>query len=143
MSEEIKEETKHEEEEKKGVLGKLKDNLLPDQEEQAAIISTFVRITVLAWSGGILTLNYVAIPGVPQQKIDPTFIASVFTGVLASFGIQTASKKGDGTMKMNGNGNGNGGGNGGPTQTIRIEQAPLKIIAVDPNNKDNKKTYEL
>ena len=36
--------------------------------------------------------------------------------------------------------NGNG---GAPTQTIRIEQAPLKIIAVDPNNKDNKKTYEL
>jgi len=94
----------------------------------------------LVWSGGILTLNYVAIPGVPQQKIDPTFIASVFTGVLASFGIQTASKKGDGTMKMNGNGT-----NGappvtakdieaimakvpaGPVQTIRVEQAPLKI----------------
>ena len=89
-----------------------------------------------------MTLNYVAIPGVPQQKIDPTFIASVFTGVLASFGIQTASKKGDGTMKMNGNGNGNGangtGPNGGPTQTLVIEQAPLKIIAVDPNKKDEK-----
>jgi len=98
---------------------------------------------VLAWSGGILTLNYVAIPGVPQQKIDPTFIASVFTGVLASFGIQTASKKGDGTMKMDKNGNAvNGNGGGGPTQTIRIEQAPLKIIAVDPNSKE-KKTYEL
>ena len=91
-----------------------------------------------------MTLNYVAIPGVPQQKIDPTFIASVFTGVLASFGIQTASKKGDGTMKMNGNGNGNGNGgappvtakdieaimakaSSGPVQTIRVEQAPLKI----------------
>ena len=140
-----KEEIKEEEPKKKGVFGKVKDAILPDPEEQAAIISTFVRITVLAWSGGILTLNYVAIPGVPQQKIDPTFIASVFTGVLASFGIQTASKKNDGTMKMDKNGNavnGNGGG-GGPTQTIRIEQAPLKIIAVDPNNKDNKKTYEL
>ena len=140
MAEEVKEEIA-EEEKKKSPLGKLKDAILPDADEQAAIISTAVRITVLAWSGGILTLNYVAIPGVPQQKIDPTFIASVFTGVLASFGIQTASKKGDGTMKMNGNGSGNG--NGGPTQTIRIEQAPLKIIAVDPNNKDNKKTYEL
>jgi len=93
---------------------KSKDAILPDAEEQAAIISTAVRITVLGWSGAILTLNYVSIPGIPQQKIDPTFIASVFTGVLASFGIQTASKKGDGTMKMNGNGNGNGGnGNGG------------------------------
>ena len=142
MPEEAKEEIVEEvEEKKKGVFGKVKDAILPDPEEQAAIISTMVRITVLAWSGGILTLNYVAIPGVPQQKIDPTFIASVFTGVLASFGIQTASKKGDGTMKMNGNGNGSSGGpapatakdieailaKAGPTQTIRIEQAPLKI----------------
>jgi len=65
----------------------------------------------------------------------------VFTGVLASFGIQTASKKGDGTMKMNGNGNGGpggSGGSGGPTQTLVIEQAPLKIIAVDPSKKDEK-----
>ena len=144
MPDEVKEEVVeelHEEPKKKGLFGKVKAAILPDAEEQAAIISTAVRITVLAWSGGILTLNYVAIPGVPQQKIDPTFIASVFTGVLASFGIQTASKKGDGTMKMNGNGNGNG-GNGGPVQTLRIEQAPLKIIAVDPNSK-NKKTNEL
>ena len=139
MTEPVKEEVKKEK--PKGPLGKLKSALIPDAEEQAAIISTAVRITVLAWSGGILTLNYVAIPGVPQQKIDPTFIASVFTGVLASFGIQTASKKGDGTMKMNGNGNGSNGGpppatakdieailaKAGPTQTIRIEQAPLKI----------------
>tara|TARA_B100000925_G_C21943325_1_gene445609 strand:- start:220 stop:624 length:405 start_codon:yes stop_codon:yes gene_type:complete len=124
----------------KGPLGKIRDAILPDEDEQAAIISTVVRITVLAWSGGILTLNYVAIPGVPQQKIDPTFIASVFTGVLASFGIQTASKKGDGTMKMNGNGIGNGGGNGGTVQTIRIEQAPLKIIAETPKKED---TYKM
>ena len=129
---------------KKNLFQKAKDAILPDQDEQAAIISTFVRLGVLVWSGGILTLNYVAIPGVPQQKIDPTFIASVFTGVLASFGIQTASKKGDGTMKMNGNGGPNGGpnGNGGPVQTLRIEQAPLKIIAVDPAKKDEK-PYQL
>ena len=128
---------------KKGVFGTIKDKILPDEDEQAAIISTFVRLGVLVWSGGILTLNYVAIPGVPHQKIDPTFIASVFTGVLASFGIQTASKKGDGTMKMNGNGNGapGTGGNGGPVQTLRIEQAPLKIIAVDP--KKDEKPYTL
>jgi len=145
MTDEIKEEVVDKQEKKKNIFAKAKDAILPDPDEQAAIISTMVRITVLAWSGGILTLNYVAIPGVPQQKIDPTFIASVFTGVLASFGIQTASKKGDGTMKMDKNGNAtNGsGGNGGTYQTLRIEQAPLKIIAVDPNNKDNKKTYEL
>ena len=140
--EELLEEEVEEKKKKKGPLGKLKDAILPDQEEQAALLSSMVRLGVLVWSGGILTLNYVAIPGVPQQKIDPTFIASVFTGVLASFGIQTASKKGDGTMKMQNNGNGNGGGSGGPTQTLRIEQAPLKIIAVDPNSKE-KKTYEI
>jgi len=148
MAEEIKEEVveeEHHEEKKKSALGKLKDAILPDAEEQAAIISTMVRIGVLVWSGGILTLNYVTIPGLVQQKIDPTFIASVFTGVLASFGIQTASKKGDGTMKMNGNGNGGGSGPNGqiskqdmekliekasqaaPVQTIRLEQAPLVI----------------
>ena len=158
MPEEIKEEvvddTKETKEEKKGFFGKVKSAIVPDADEQAAIISTMVRITVLAWSGGILTLNYVAIPGVPQQKIDPTFIASVFTGVLASFGIQTASKKGDGTMKMNGNGNGNGGtppvtakdieaiiAKAGPTQTIRVEQAPLKIIGVSDTYK--KEPYKL
>ena len=146
MPEEVKEvlheEEHHEEKKKKGLLAKAKAAILPDAEEHAAIISTMVRIGVLVWSGGILTLNYVAIPGVPQQKIDPTFIASVFTGVLASFGIQTASKKGDGTMKMD---KGGGSGPGGqiskkdmelliekatqsaPAQTIRLEQAPLVI----------------
>ena len=102
----VTEKEEHVEEKKKGFFGKAKDAILPDSEEQAAIISTMVRITVLGWSGAILTLNYVAIPGIPQQKIDPTFIASVFTGVLASFGIQTASKKSDGTMKMGGSGPG-------------------------------------
>ena len=141
MPEEVKKEEKKEEKEK-GALGKLKDAILPDQEEQAAIISTFVRLGVLVWSGGILTLNYVAIPGLPQQKIDPTFIASVFTGVLASFGIQTASKKGDGTMKMDkaAQAAANGSGAGGTVQTIRIEQMPLKIIAADiPASIDPKK----
>ena len=132
-----------EDKKKKGALGKLKDALLPDPDEQAAIFSTFVRLGVLVWSGGILTLNYVAIPGIPQQKIDPTFIASVFTGVLASFGIQTASKKGDGTMKMDPSKQqpGNVGKNGGPTQTIVIEQAPLRIIADTPKKDD--KNYTL
>ena len=160
MPEEVKEEF-HEEEhheepkKKKGLFGKVKSAIIPDAEEQAAIISTMVRITVLAWSGGILTLNYVAIPGVPQQKIAPTFIASVFTGVLASFGIQTASKKGDGTMKMD-----KGGGSGpngsiskadmekliekataaAPVQTIRIEQAPLRITTATTTDEESKPT---
>ena len=148
MPEEVKKEEEKKDEKKKSFFGKAEDALLPDQEEQAAIISTFVRMGVLVWSGGILTLNYVAIPGVPQQKIDPTFIASVFTGVLASFGIQTASKKGDGTMKMEGGGSGPNGSiskadmekliekatQAAPAQTIRIEQAPL-VLTPQPTQK--------
>ena len=155
VKEDLHEEELHEEK-KKGFLAKAKAAILPDADEQAAIISTMVRIGVLVWSGGILTLNYVAIPGVPQQKIDPTFIASVFTGVLASFGIQTASKKGDGTMKMEkGGGSGPGGSvskadmealiekatSAAPVQTIRIEQAPIAITTV-PSKKDEE-SYKL
>ena len=141
IKEEVVEEEVVEEPKKKGVFGKVKDAILPDAEEQAAIISTAVRITVLGWSGAILTLNYVSIPGIPQQKIDPTFIASVFTGVLASFGIQTASKKGDGTMKMDAAAKAAAAnGNGGTVQTIKIQQMPLKIIAADiPDTLDPKK----
>ena len=141
MPEEIKEEVLEEEheEKKKGVFGKVKDAILPDPEEQAAIISTMVRITVLAWSGGILTLNYVAIPGVPQQKIDPTFIASVFTGVLASFGIQTAKNKGNGASASSPGSVTKAdmekllekAANTAPAQTIRIEQAPM-VLAPTP-----------
>jgi hypothetical protein len=67
-------------------------------------ISSLVRLIVLGWTGAILTLNYVSIPGIPQQKIDPTFIASVFTGTLATFGVTPSKSSG-------GNGNGNGNGN--------------------------------
>ena len=56
-------------------------------------VSTLVRVIILGWSAAILTLNYVTVPGIPQKNIDPTFIASVFTGTLATFGVQTASKK--------------------------------------------------
>tara|TARA_R100001443_G_scaffold92574_2_gene99237 strand:- start:391 stop:858 length:468 start_codon:yes stop_codon:yes gene_type:complete len=148
MPEEVKKkEAPKENEKKRGLLGKVGDAIIPDHDEQLAIVSTFVRLGILVWSGGILTLNYVTIPKLPQQKIDPTFIASVFTGVLATFGVQTAKKSNDGTMKMNGNGNGagaNGGitkkemetllakvGNSGPVQTIRVEQAPIKITTDD------------
>ena len=142
VKEEIQEEVQEKDQEKKSFLAKAKDAIIPDASEQAAIISTMVRLGVLVWSGGILTLNYVTVPGIPQQKIDPTFIASVFTGVLASFGIQTASKKGDGTMKMDAAAKA-ANGNGGTVQTIRIEQLPLKIIAADiPASIDPKKDSE-
>ena len=145
MPEEVKmEETKKEDPKKKGPLGKLKEKV-GDAEDNLVILSTFVRLGILVWSGGILTLNYVTVPGLPQQKIDPTFIASVFTGVLATFGVQTAKKSGDGTMKMqNGGAAATGAGGGitkadlerliaaasqtGPSQTIRVETAPIKIV---------------
>ena len=129
-----KEEVKKEE--KKGFFAKLKEGI-DDKEEQMMILSTFVRLGILVWSGAILTLAYVELPSalkIPKQDLDPTFIASVFTGVLATFGVQT-SKKGS---------QGGGGASGGvskadmekliaaasqtaPAQTIRIEQAPVKI----------------
>ena len=139
-SEDIKEEVNEEEkkEKPKGIIGKMADAIVPDHDEQMAIISTFVRLGILVWSGGILTLNYVAIPNFPQKNIDPTFIASVFTGVLATFGVQTAKNKN----------NGNGGkppapavskadmekliekaSQTAPAQIIRIEQAPLNLTA--------------
>jgi hypothetical protein len=129
--------------EKKNPFQKLKEGL-DDKEEQANAITTLIKIVVLGWSGAILTLNYVSIPGIPQQKIDPTFIASVFTGVLASFNITTASKKGDGTMKMNGDSNGQitkkdmeamiaKAASTAAVQTVRIEQAPLVIKAETPS----------
>ena len=134
------EDVKNEEPKKKSILGKLKE-AADDKEEQLAILSTFVRLGILVWSGSILTLAYIKLPpalGIPEQKLDPTFIASVFTGVLASFGVQTAKKNGA-----------NGGTGGGasitkeqmekliekaaqtaPHQTLRIEQAPV-VLKVD------------
>ena len=125
MSEEVKQEKP------KGPIGKLKDKI-EDADEQLAVLSTLVRLGILVWSGGILTLNYVTIPGLPQQKIDPTFIASVFTGVLATFGVQTAKKSGDGTMKMNGNGNGAAAA-GGPGA---ITKADLCLLYTSPSPRD-------
>jgi len=55
-------------------------------------VSTIVRVIILGWSAAILTLNYVTVPGIPQKNIDPTFIASVFTGTLATFGVVPTKK---------------------------------------------------
>ena len=127
-------ETKKEEVKSKGPIGKIKE-LAEDKEEQMAILSTFVRLGILIWAGGILTLNYVTFPGMTEQdKIDPTFIASVFTGVLATFGVEAGKNKGKSAS--------GGGANiskkdmemliekatqAAPAQTIRLEQAPMVI----------------
>jgi len=145
MAEEVKEEGPK----KTGPIGKLKEKV-EDSDEQLAILSTFVRLGILVWSGGILTLAYIKLPpalGIPEQKLDPTFIASVFTGVLATFGVQTAKKNGDK------NGNGGGGlsradvekliekaSQTAPAQTIRIEQAPVQLTQGPPKSDD---TYKM
>jgi len=131
---EKKEEKKVEDPKKKGILGKIKEGA-EDHEDQLAILSTFVRLGILVWSAGILTLAYVKLPAewkIPEQKLDPTFIASVFTGTLATFGVQAGTKK-----------NGAAGAaiskkdmevliakasETAPAQTIRIESGPVKIV---------------
>ena len=129
------EEVKNEEPKKKGIFSKLKE-ASEDKEEQLAILSTFVRLGILVWSGGILTLAYVDLPPalqIPKQDLDPTFIASVFTGVLATFGVQTAKKgaqaaaSGGGISKADMERLIEAAKSSGPVQTIKVEQAPLKI----------------
>ena len=136
-------EAKKEEVKPKGPLGKLKE-AVDDKEEQMAILSTFVRLGILVWAGGILTLNYVTFPGFAKQdKIDPTFIASVFTGVLATFGVEAGKKSGKSSASS-------GSANiskkdmemliekatqAAPAQTIRIEQAPMVLAPSVPPKK--------
>jgi len=83
-----------EKKEGKGLIGKLKD-AAEDQEHQIQILGTFVRLGVVLWSGAIITLNYVEIPMVQKSgNSDITFVASVFTGALATFGLTTGNKNG-------------------------------------------------
>ncbi len=84
-------------EEKKGLLGKIKDGI-EDQEAQIQILGTFVRLGVVVWSGFIITLNYVELPMIKKSgNSDITFVASVFTGALATFGLSTGNSKDKGT----------------------------------------------
>ena len=86
-------------EEKKGLIKKLKDGI-EDQEQQIQILGTFVRLGVVVWSGFIITLNYVELPMVKKSgNSDITFVASVFTGALATFGLSTGNGKKNGDKK--------------------------------------------
>ena len=130
---------KKDEPKKKGVLGKLKESI-DDKEEQLAIFSTFVRLGILVWSGGILTLAYIKLPpalGIPEQKLDPTFIASVFTGVLATFGVQATKKGANGhaapaITKADMEYLINKAAETAPGQTIRIEPGSFTLKADEP-----------
>ena len=135
-------EAKKEDVKPKGPLGKLKE-AVDDKDEQMAILSTFVRLGILIWAGGILTLNYVQFPGMGQQdKIDPTFIASVFTGVLATFGVEAGKNKGKSASSGGANISKKDmeiliekAANTAPAQTIRIEQAPMVLAPSVPPKK--------
>ena len=87
-------------EKKKGLIGKLKD-IGEEKEHQLEVLGTLVRLGVVIWSGFIITLNYVELPMVRKPlgaSSDITFVASIFTGALATFGLST------GNSKKNGNG---------------------------------------
>ena len=77
------------EKEEKGFLGKVKD-IAEDKEHQIEFLGTIVRLGVVVWSGFIITMNYIDIPMVKKSgNSDITFVASVFTGALATFGLTT------------------------------------------------------
>ena len=75
----------------KSFLEKVKENT----EDEIQILGTFVRLGVVIWSGFIITLNYVDLPMIKkgQSGGDITFVASVFTGALATFGLTTSNTK--------------------------------------------------
>ena len=117
------------EEKKKGVINKLQE-MTPDKEEQIALVGVAVRLGIVVWSGFCLTLAYIDLPGFPKQTFDPTFIASIFTSTLTTFGVQAASKKGGGGLskddveKMMASKAGSG------EQVIRV-QTPIRIQSPD------------
>ena len=115
-------------EKNKNVLQKLKDGL-DDKEEQLAIISLFVRLGVVVWSGFIVTLNYISIPGYSSEPKDITFPASLLTGALATFGLEGSKKSSKKDDKV--------ASNEGIVQTIKVI-TPLRIEGaevIDPKPK--------
>ena len=80
--------------EKKGIFTKLKENV-DDHEAQMAVLGAAVRLGVVIWSGFIITLSYVELPMVKKSATagDITFVASIFTGALATFGLSTGNGK--------------------------------------------------
>ena len=116
------------EEKKKNPLQKIKESI-DDKEEQLAIISLFVRLGVVIWSGFIVSLNYITIPGYSTEPKDITFPASLLTGALATFGLEGAKKRSEKDSKV--------AENQGMVQTIRVE-TPIKIEGaevIDPKPK--------
>lgn len=55
-------------------------------EKEGHCIADLVKCAVLLWSAGLLTISYLGL--FPQMKMDNTFVASLLTGSMASFGIE-------------------------------------------------------
>tara|TARA_B100000214_G_scaffold3343_1_gene2605 strand:+ start:961 stop:1392 length:432 start_codon:yes stop_codon:yes gene_type:complete len=132
------------EQKKPNPLQRLKENIT-DKEEQLAFISVVVRLVVVGWSGFIVSLNYITIPGYSTEPKDITFPASLLTGALASFGLEGAKKRGDGTYKPDEKPLNKKeveqllATQSGGYQTIRIE-TPIKILGAEVvNKKEDKK----
>ena len=88
-----------------------------DDDDKSEVLGNLVKVVVLIWSASLLTFSYVRLPN--GQKIldfDPTFIASVFSGSLAAFGLSPAKA---------------GGGNGAKKKN---EEPPV-VSAVEPKRK--------
>ena len=117
------------EEKKKGVINKLQE-MTPDKEEQIALVGVAVRLGIVVWSGFCLTLAYIDLPGFPKQTFDPTFIASIFTSTLTTFGVQAASKKGGNGLSKEDVEKMMASKPGAGEQVIRV-QTPIKILSPD------------
>ena len=122
------------EQKSKNPLQKLKEKF-DDKEEQLEILGTFISLGVMVWAGFIISLNYISLPGMAKDNSpkDITFIASVFTGCLATFSVDVGKKKkeekDDKPKELAQNDN--------SYQTIRVE-TPIKIIGatvVKPSTK--------
>ena len=58
-------------------------------EKEGVSVADVVKCAVLTWSATLLTVSYLGI--YPQMKMDNTFVASLLTGAMASFGIERKS----------------------------------------------------
>ncbi len=64
-------------------MAETKDLQEQETEDQGSSwLGDVVRVTILLWSMGILTANYL---GIFSQAVDPTFPASLLTGTAATY----------------------------------------------------------
>jgi hypothetical protein len=80
----------------------MADSVTEENEKEKVSISDLVKCMVLLWSATLLTVSYLGV--FPQMKMDNTFVASLLTGSMASFGIErkangNGKKKDDPTIK--------------------------------------------